>query len=109
MKPLTSAALLVAMFSLSAPAPGGAQTTPRPMTVEAVTVKAISIDVTGVPQGGTGTSTLTFSPMYYGNEAGAKVAALDRCHRSLLLALAKPGQYVATISSESCTVALVAP
>ena len=44
----------------------------------------------------------------FGTEA-QKAAALDRCHRSLLLALAKPGQYLARIGQETCSIALIAP
>jgi hypothetical protein len=106
MKPILAAALALALAPRAPPA--AAQTTLAPMTVEAVNVRLGAIDVTGVSQGATTAHTATFAPQYTTDPA-LKAAALDRCHRSLLLALAKPGQYVARVSQESCSVALVAP
>jgi hypothetical protein len=109
-KPIqTAAILLVAAIAWHAPS-AGAQTSIAPMTVDEVNVRPLSIDVTGVVQGSTTATTRTFSPTIYANtDLAGRSAALDRCHRSLLLALSKPGQYVARIGTDTCTIALAAP
>lgn len=109
-KPIqTAAILLVVAVAWHAPSAGAqATTTITPMTVDAVNVRYGAIDVTGVEQGSTTITRHTFSPTYVNTDA-AKSAALDRCHRSLLLALSKPGQYVARIGTDSCSIALATP
>jgi hypothetical protein len=106
MKPILAAALALGILSLASP--GGAQTqTSWTMTVDAVNVAANAISVRGVVQGATEQTSHSVQ-LTWGTEA-QQAAALDRCHRSLLLALAKPGQYVATVGSNVCSVALIAP
>ncbi len=105
MKAISIAGLALALFSLAPVA--GAQTTIPYMTVEDVALGRYSIVVTGVVQGETTTSVRTFQPV--GTIDTAALMQLDRCHRSMLLALSKPGQYVARISSETCAIALVTP
>ncbi len=101
MKAISIAGLALALFSLAPVA--GAQTTIPYMTVDEVTVDVGKITVTGVVQGETAPSARTYQPATSGD------SALDRCHRSLLLALSKPGQYVARIALNTCSVTLVAP
>lgn len=106
MKQISIAVLVLVLFSL-APA-AGAQTTVPYMTVDEVAVTYQSIMVTGVVQGSTTSSVRTYT-LPSGITDAQKVAALDRCHRSLLLALSKPGQYVAKIAFDTCAIALVTP
>lgn len=106
MKQISLAVLVLVLCSV-APA-AGAQTGITPMTVDEVAVTSSSVAVTGVVQGSTTASVRTYTPPSALPEA-QKLALLDRCHRSLLLALSKPGQYVARIGGETCSIALVAP
>ena len=105
MKQLSIASLVLALLSL-APA-AGAQTATPYMTVDEISVGSYAIAVTGVVQGEAAPSTHSFSPGY--GDAAQQAAAIDRCHRTLLLALGKPGQYVAKIGQNLCTLARVAP
>lgn len=109
-KPIQTAAILfVVAVAWHAPS-AGAQTTITPMTVDEVNVRYRAIEVTGVVQGSTTATTRTFAPTIYSStDQAERSAALDRCYRSLLLALSKPGQYVARIGTESCSIALAAP
>lgn len=109
MKQLSLAALVLAALSLVPAA--GAQTPPPLMTVDAVNVGlapgTIKIEVTGVVEGAS-------SPTVRSATFGVSPTVLDQlvfeaCHRSLLLALAKPGQYLARVGSNVCTVSLIAP
>jgi hypothetical protein len=85
----------------------GAQVTPVYMTVDAMSVAPGSIAVTGVVQGQAVPTTRSVS---FGSSVGVdRNPALEACHRMLLLALSKPGQYVAEININVCTVRLVAP
>jgi hypothetical protein len=94
------------LFSL-APATRG-QTSVPTMTVDAVTVSEPGeLSVTGIAQGDSVPST-RMATFPYGSDA-TRAAALDRCHRMLLLALSKPGQYVASVGPGICTVALIKP
>jgi hypothetical protein len=102
MTQLRLAALALAVFSLTSVA--GAQVTPIYMTVDAVSVAPGAIAVTGVVQGQS--TPTTRSATFAG---GDTVSALEACHRMLLLALSKPGQYVADVRMNLCTVRLVAP
>ncbi len=99
------AVLALALFSLAPTT--GAQTTNPYMTVDAVHVSESAVGVTGVVQGESSQSTRS-ATFYYSSEA-RQLWALDACHRSLLLALGKPGQYVAKVGVDTCTVALIAP
>jgi hypothetical protein len=105
MKRISLAALALALFSLSPAA--GAQTATPFMTVDAVTVNGTAILVTGIVEGDSEPSTRSIS-FNLGTEA-QKLWALESCHRSLLLALSKPGQYVAKATLNVCTVSLVTP
>ncbi len=111
MKKLLLAAIALAIFSLSPP-PAGAQssgTTVPFMTVDAVNVgEQGSLRVTGIVQGDSTPSTRTIS-YTSGLTDAQKAAMLETCHRSLLLALSKPGQYVVQAGAGLCNVALVAP
>lgn len=107
MKQVLLAALVLAVLSL-APA-AGAQTTILPMTVDGVNVSSSAISVTGVVQGDSQPTTHVFGQGGGSATEAQKAAALDRCHRSLLLALAKPGQYLAKIGYETCTIVLISP
>jgi hypothetical protein len=100
------AGIALAVFSI---APGAdAQTATPRMTVDAVEFGIDSISVTGIVAGDAAASTRTFTTVYGPNDSW-KIARVEACHRSLLLALAKPGQYVARIGPEVCEVALAAP
>lgn len=106
MKQISIAVLVLVLLSL-APA-AGAQSPAPYMTVDEVAVAYQSIRVTGIVQGSTTPSVATYT-VASGLTDAQKAAALDRCHRSLLLALSKPGQYVARIGIDVCSIALVAP
>lgn len=110
MKPIqTAAILLVVAVAWHAPS-AGAQTTITPMTVDEVNVTPLTIQVKGVPQGGTTSTWATFDGRSVSNQTDTeRAAALDRCHRALLLALSKPGQYLARINWANCSIALAAP
>jgi len=101
---ITAAALLV-----RAP-PASAQTTSPLMTVDAVQSSGVSVTVTGVEEGTATPVARTFEARSAGNISEARaIAAAEACHRALLLALAKPGQYRARVSFGTCTVALASP
>jgi hypothetical protein len=102
-KLFSTGALVVAALA-SFPPIAGAQTPIPYMTVDEVAVSDRSISVTGVVQGSTTPSVHTYTPPY-----GDQQLQLERCHRQLLLALSKPGQYVARIGGYTCAIALVAP
>ena len=112
MKQISMAVLVLAFFSLAPVA--GAQTPVPYMTVDEISVTSTaagpSIAVTGIVQGSTTSSTRTFTASsVYSTDNAQKQGALDRCHRSLLLALSKPGQYVARVDASNCAIALVTP
>ncbi|WP_242342059.1 hypothetical protein [Anaeromyxobacter terrae] len=107
MKRLSLAAITLAVLSLS-PATG-AQTSLPYMTVDAVNVGTETLQVTGIVQGESSPSTKTVRWTLGNPSDTLKAARLEACHRSLLLALSKPGQYVAQVGSDCCNVALVAP
>jgi hypothetical protein len=106
MKQIGIAAIALALFSLGPQT--SAQTATPFMTIDAVDMGASSIRVTGVADGAAAPSTRTIEFTVYGTEA-QKAAALDACHRRLLLALSRPGQYVVQAGTNLCKVALVAP
>jgi hypothetical protein len=105
MRPIRIAALALAVLSLASVA--GAQVLAGYMTVDAVSVGLDSITVTGVVQGDATPSARTFQ--YSTGTPAAQAPAREACHRLLLLALSKPGQYVAKVGANVCTVALVKP
>ncbi len=85
-----------------------AQSAPQFMTIDAVRVSAGNITVIGVAQGQSAQSQQSIQ-FVYGTET-AKAAALEACHRQLLLALSRPGQYVLVLPTAGwCTVALATP
>jgi hypothetical protein len=107
MKKLWIFSFALAVFSLQPVA--SAQTAPTPfMTVDAVSVRVDAITVTGVVQGEAAPSTRVMELRTYGTDA-QQAAARELCHRQLLLALSKPGQYVVQAGPNLCNVALVAP
>ncbi len=100
-------AVVLAVLSLSPRA--GAQTpSPGLMTVDAVEFffASYAVAVTGVVVGEAAPSTHYASFSYNDDLRALRVEA---CHRALLLALAKPGQYLARVGQNVCTVALAAP
>lgn len=99
-------AVVLAVLSLSPRA--GAQTpSPGLMTVDAVEFfGSYPVAVTGVVVGEAAPSTHYASFSYNDDLRALRVEA---CHRALLLALAKPGQYLARVGQNVCTVALAAP
>lgn len=111
MRLFSLAVVALALFSL-APATD-AQTVVPWMTVDGVNVyvngfQRGAISVSGVVEGQTTPSSRTYAPSYTTNDASA-LWSLEACHRSLLLALAKPGQYRAKIDQNVCRVELIAP
>jgi hypothetical protein len=113
MKKLSTAALALTLIALCAVAfapRAGAQTAPTFMTIDAVSIASTGFGLTvhGVKEGdATGSSSgITFTTDAPG------LAKFEACHRSLLLALSKPGQYVLKLYggySRDCSVALLAP
>jgi len=105
MKKILTFSFALAVFSLQPVA--SAQSAGTFMTVDAVGVSTYQITVTGVVQGAATPSTrgISFNTGTYAQQA----TALELCHRQLLLALSKPGQYVVQASVNLCNVALVAP
>ena len=77
------------------------------ISVDEVTVQSNEIAVTGVPVGDV-TPVTRVAVFIYGTEAD-KISQREACHRLLLLALSRPGQYVARVGSNLCSVALVKP
>lgn len=105
MRSLAAAVLFLAVASLAPPA--AAQSALPPITVDRVELRFNAIRVTGVPQGGTESTSRDFTVS--GFSEAQRNAMFDRCHRSLLLALSKPGQYVASVGVDVCAVSLAAP
>jgi hypothetical protein len=105
MKKLFLFALALALFSTQPVA--SAQVPPSFMTVDAVRVHLYSLIVTGVARGDSTPSerTITFTT----TQEAQRTAVLDRCHKMLLLALAKPGQYLVQAGQDVCNVALATP
>jgi hypothetical protein len=104
---LSIAVITLAALSLS---PTAAQTTTPLMTVDAVNVGfgGLALQVTGVVQGEATPTTRTVS---FGTTVDAlHLALFEACHRSLLFALSRPGQYMARVGYyNECTVALITP
>jgi hypothetical protein len=107
MKQVSIAAFALALFSLHPVA--SAQVATPFMTVDAVNVNGNdwTLIVTGVVQGEAAPTTRIIKYMF-GSEA-EKIAAREFCHRQLLLALSKPGQYVVQAGYNLCNVSLVVP
>lgn len=101
------AAATAAIATLSIGHAARAQTASAYMTVDAVNLGATSISVTGVPVGESTPTTRTVN--LYGSPEAAVAANLERCYRQLLLALSKPGQYVANVGNNVCSVKLANP
>ncbi len=99
---------VVVAVGLGVAAVGQAQALGTLMTVDAVNVGQGSISVRGVPVGGQAQVTVQVSFNFSTGEA-TKVAALEECHRMLLLALSKPGQYQFRGGTNACEVSLAAP
>lgn len=109
MKRIAAAALAVVaigLASLGHVPHARAQALTGYMTVDEIEVRGGGVTVTGVVQGDAVASTLSFHGV---GDATLRAAALEQCHRMLLLALSKPGQYLAFVRAERCTVALVKP
>jgi high-affinity Fe2+/Pb2+ permease len=102
MKQLSIFTLALALFSLQPTA--SAQVSTPFMTVDAVGVGVSTLFVTGVIEGQATPSTrqISFLSTY---DATARAAAIDACHRQLLLALGRPGQYKARADTNTCLVA----
>jgi hypothetical protein len=96
------------LFSLPA-REAGAQATSSPwMTVDGVEFTGAELRVTGVVEG---ESTPTTRSAYFLYEDPRTLRAYDACQRALLLALGKPGRYLAKVGqgSPTCAVKLIAP
>lgn len=111
MKQVFVVAVVLAVLSVRPVAE--AQGTVPFMTVDAVNVTVgynYAIVVTGVVPGESTSSTrsITFRPPGVPDYAQV-LASLEICHRQLLLALSRPGQYVVQAGLNLCNVALVAP
>ncbi len=104
MKPISTAAVALALFSLQPAAT--AQVPPAYMTVDAVRFNGYELAVTGLVQGDSAPSTRTIS---YSFAEPARTAALEYCQKLLLLALAKPGQYLVQAGPNLCKLALATP
>jgi hypothetical protein len=106
-------ALAFALFSLTPEADAQTAAVVPYMTVDAVEARLspsypnVSIVVTGVVDGQSTPSTRLYTPS--SSSEATRLWAFDACHRSLLLALGKPGQYHARIDLNTCVVALIAP
>lgn len=114
MKKLSIAALALTLIAAGAVAfapAAGAQTAPTFMTIDAVSLSSapLGLAVYGVKEGDAAPTSANIAF----NADAAGLARFEACHRSLLLALSKPGQYVLKLSSTgvagSCAVALLAP
>jgi hypothetical protein len=113
MKKLSIAALALTLIAVGAVAfapDAGAQTAPTFMTIDAVSLASIGfgLTVSGVKEGEAAPSgsTITFTA------DAAGLARFEACHRTLLLALSKPGQYVLRLGggyNTNCAVAVIAP
>lgn len=104
MKPISTAVVALALFSLQPAA--SAQVPPAYMTVDAVQFNGSQLTVTGLVQGDAAPSTHTIS---YSFGEPARTSALEYCQKLLLLALAKPGQYVVQAGPNLCKLALATP
>lgn len=111
MKTIRIAALVIAVLSLASVA--GAQVAAVRMTVDAVSAKVSNVPlspfvtVTGVVQGEV--TPTTHAVFFTSGTVADQGPAREACHRLLLLALSKPGLYVAEVGTNTCTVALVKP
>jgi hypothetical protein len=101
-------AAVVVAAGLVAGGEARAQALGAPMTVDAVSVAQNGISVTGVPVGAQAAVTVQVRYDFATSDA-IKVAALEECHRMLLLALGKPGQYRFRGGTNLCEVSLAAP
>lgn len=99
------AGLALALLALAASARG--QVASVYMTVDAVSLDGSTIKVTGVVQGEATPS--SHSIQFNLGTAADQIAAREACGRLLLLALSKPGQYLAEAALNRCSVALVKP
>ena len=103
MKRIIIAALATACLLLAAEA--RAQAASWFHTVDSVSVASGSLTVTGVAvSDGTAVSRTAL----FGSDA-TSVLMREECHRMLVLALGKPGQYVANLSSSTCIVKVATP
>jgi len=102
------ALVLVTVAALSFAPEAGAATTVPFMTVDAVNVTRVGIMVTGVVEGDAAPSTRTI--LFSVNPPDALALSVrEACHKALLLALSRPGQYVVQAYMDTCNVALATP
>jgi hypothetical protein len=101
--------LVAALAALAVALAARAQTVPDSMTIDAVEPRIGEIRVTGVVQGATTPSTRIITWAYASGTEAQKAQAYEACHRQLLLALARPGQYVVRAGPATCNVALLTP
>ena len=98
----------VALAGLSLAPTASAQTTTPLITVDAVSIAAGgTISVTGIPQGGSAQTTEQIS--FHTMSPAMDTATLEACHRQLLVALSKPGQYLVRGGPNFCTVVVSSP
>jgi len=94
--------LAVVVAGLSIAGWARAQVSPVYVTVDRVSMSSNSISISGIPEGG---GAVTTQQAFNGNDPVYR----DECHRMLLLALSKPGQYLAHLDGTTCTVKVAAP
>lgn len=100
------AVLAGVLCSLPVQEAGAQAATESWMTVDGVEFAGSEIRVTGVVEG---QATATTRTAYFLSEDARWVRAYEGCQRALLLALSRPGRYVAKVGTFSCSVKLVAP
>lgn len=80
------------------PLPPAATTTKVFVTIDAVALDALMLEVTGVVQGESTPSTWRTALSSSGTtDVSARAEWLSMCHRSALVAMARPGQYLLEI------------
>lgn len=100
--------LIVALVLVAVSLPSAARGQPvTSMSVDAVGIMTDGIQVTGVVQGTSTPTTVTVN-FVYGTDA-QRAASMEHCHRMLLLALGKPGQYHFSGGGSQCVISLVKP
>ncbi len=106
MRKLLLFGIALAIFSLQPAA--SAQTSTGYRTVDSVSISYTQIHVTGVVQGESAPST-AYASFSTNTSDVQNAASFEACHRQLLLALSRPGQYVAKVGPNLCIVALATP
>ena len=77
------------------------------MTVDSVSYDGLTLTVRGVPQGEAAPVSVWIQ--FTNGDQARQAAASDYCRRLLMLALAKPGQYLVAAGANTCRLQLVTP